>query len=62
MIVSNSRKEVDFNYYCKLCEHKELPETVEPCQECMRYPTNEHSKRPVNFIPKGGNKNDQKTF
>ena len=27
--------EVDFNTYCKLCKHKDVLETDDPCNECL---------------------------
>ena len=44
-------KEVYFNQYCNICKNKDLPGDEEPCNECLDYPTNEYSHKPVNYIP-----------
>jgi hypothetical protein len=45
-------KFVDFKKYCALCEHKEKKDWEDPCNECMDYPVNEHTRKPVNFTEK----------
>ena len=42
-------KEVDFATYCPTCEHKDLPDVKDPCNECLSYPSNLHSKKPVKW-------------
>jgi hypothetical protein len=42
-------KEVYFNQYCPKCKHKDVPETEDPCNECLTEPTNEYSHKPVRF-------------
>ena len=44
--------EVDYFTYCKTCQHKDVPETEEPCNECLEKPTNEHSVKPVMYEEK----------
>ena len=45
-------KEVYFHQYCKSCEHKNLPDTDDICDECLSEPTNLHSHKPVNYKEK----------
>lgn len=40
-------KEVRFDEYCKDCEHYELEETEDPCNECLNEPCNINSHKPV---------------
>lgn len=40
---------VDFEHYCKLCKHKDVLDTDEPCTECLEYGGNTESDRPVLF-------------
>lgn len=42
-------KEVYFNQYCPKCKHKDVPETEDPCNECLTETTNEYSHKPVGF-------------
>ena len=44
-------KEVYFNEYCKICKSADVPGDEEPCNECLEYPTNEYSHKPVNYKP-----------
>lgn len=43
--------EVDFNTYCKLCKHKDVLETDDPCNECLEQFWNWNTSKPVNYIP-----------
>lgn len=45
-------KIVEFEKYCRLCENNGLPETEDPCNECLTYPTNKNSHKPVNYKEK----------
>lgn len=49
MAIVNDNKEVYYNMYCPICKHKDLPDSEDPCDECLMYPVNTHSHRPVNF-------------
>lgn len=42
-------KEVYFNEYCKICKYKSTKESDEPCAECLTYPTNTYSHKPINY-------------
>jgi len=49
-------KEVYFDVYCQYCVHHEIKEmnTDEPawytCSECLSYPSQQHSHKPLNFV------------
>lgn len=44
---------VDFKTYCATCKHeKEKEETFETCAECLEYPVNANSVKPVNWEAK----------
>lgn len=45
-------KEVYFDHYCPLCKHEDLPETEDPCDDCLNYPSNVYSHKPIYFEPK----------
>lgn len=45
-------KEVYFGEYCKKCKHNALKEEEEPCDECLRYPVNQYSHKPVKYEEK----------
>ena len=45
-------KEVRFDQYCKKCEHKNLKETLDPCNECLEHEMNYDSKKPIHFKEK----------
>ena len=42
-------KIVEFNEYCKQCKYRDLPETEDPCYDCLADPTNTFSHRPTMF-------------
>lgn len=42
-------KEVYFNQYCSSCIHKDVDEKDDPCDECLTYPSNENSHKPINY-------------
>ena len=47
-------KEVDFGDYCKTCKHAKTPEAEDPCNECLEYPMNVYSHKPVNWKAEKG--------
>lgn len=47
--MGNNTKEVYFNYFCQRCVNAPRKETEEPCNECLSYPWNMDSHKPVNF-------------
>lgn len=42
-------KEVYFHENCKLCKHKDVKESDEPCRECLDNPINSYSHVPIKF-------------
>lgn len=53
-IAPNEEKEVDFNKYCPLCKYKDINPDDEgsPCSNCLDYPTNQYSHKPIEFKEK----------
>ena len=49
-------KEVYFGEYCKTCKYETLEESKDPCCECLTYPINLYSHKPVNWKEKDGRK------
>lgn len=45
-------KIVDFEKYCKTCEHRDLKESDDPCFDCLDEPTNLNSNKPVYYKEK----------
>lgn len=45
-------KEVDFHTYCKTCKYKDVDIDDDPCNECLEYPINFHSYKPVKYEEK----------
>lgn len=45
-------KFVEFDKYCERCEHYDKKMHEDPCDECLNNPTNEWSRKPVNFQEK----------
>ena len=37
---------------CRYCRYSECPESAEPCSDCLEYPANVDSRRPVHFEAK----------
>lgn len=50
--MENKQKIVDFHKWCKSCKHEKKPEYEDPCNECLDYPVNEDSTKPVNWEEK----------
>ena len=48
-----NEKEVLYSEYCSKCAHKKVKETEDPCNECLTYPSNIDSHKPLKF-EKGG--------
>ena len=46
------QEEVYFDEYCKKCEHKDLKETLDPCNACLAQCWNEGSHKPVYYKEK----------
>lgn len=45
-------KEVYYYEYCKVCKHRQVKNTDEPCDECLSEPLNLNTHRPVKFEKK----------
>ena len=45
----NREKIVHFNEYCEGCKYRDLPETEDPCYDCLNEPVNVWSHRPTEF-------------
>lgn len=52
-----TKKEVYFFQYCPKCKHYAEDEGEDPCNECLTYPSNEDSHKPINYEEAGGKKN-----
>lgn len=50
--MEDSYKEVYFDQYCKTCKHENLPETDNPCDECLQETVNVYSHKPVKWEEK----------
>ena len=46
---ADNMKEVYFNEYCMTCVYKDLPESEDPCDECLEYPGQQYSHKPINY-------------
>ena len=42
-------KEVYFDKYCGTCEFNKTSADDDPCAECLCYPANAYSHKPVNY-------------
>ena len=42
-------KEVRFDLYCYKCKFHLTKEEDEPCRDCLNYPSNSHSKKPLRY-------------
>ena len=40
---------VDYQKYCPTCEHYEVKETEDPCNDCLTYPANDDSRKPTMY-------------
>lgn len=50
--MDHEEKIVDYYTWCQKCKHQNLDETKEPCNECLSYPTNLNSTKPIKFTSK----------
>lgn len=44
-------KIVHFNEYCETCRYKDLPESEDPCFDCLAEPVNVYSHKPTEWKP-----------
>lgn len=54
MEIESDYKEVYFHEYCKTCRHEKTPESEMPCNECLDYPVNLYSHKPIRWKGKDG--------
>lgn len=47
-----AEKEVYFDEYCKTCKYENLAEEEDPCYDCLQYPSNEDSHKPIRWKSK----------
>ena len=40
---------VEYEKYCKTCEHAGTDETKDPCNDCLTYPVNDDSRKPIHY-------------
>lgn len=50
--MEDNYKEVYFDQYCKTCKYENLPETDDPCDECLQETVNVYSHKPVKWKEK----------
>jgi hypothetical protein len=51
-MIEDVTKEVYFHEYCPTCKHKKKRAAEDPCNECLTYPSNINSHKPVNWEAK----------
>lgn len=49
----NPKKEVRYDLYCSRCEHKDLEDFKDPCNDCLEEFTNDGTDKPRYFEEKG---------
>lgn len=54
MSLTDGLKEVYFDRYCKTCQHKDVNDGEDPCDECLNEAVNSYSHKPVNYKEKDG--------
>lgn len=52
VVIDNDYKEVYFWEYCKTCKYEKTPENEMPCNDCLEYPANLYTHKPVNWKEK----------
>ena len=40
---------VEFDQYCKTCQHEKLAESDSPCDECLEHPVNWETNKPFRY-------------
>lgn len=43
-------KEVYFYKYCSKCKNSDIPETEDPCNECLLESSREESRKPIKYV------------
>lgn len=52
---SEGQKFVNYRLYCPKCKSYSVPQDEEPCNECLTYPVNDNSEKPINYKEKEAN-------
>ena len=47
--MEDNMMEVAFDIICKLCKFKDVPETNDPCNECLDTGWRESTRKPIMF-------------
>lgn len=50
--MEGDEKIVNFNEYCATCKYRDLPETEDPCFDCLAEPVNIDSHKPTEWKPR----------
>ncbi len=50
--MANAKKEVFFEIYCPKCKNENTDESKDPCNDCLGYPYNIDSHKPIHFKEK----------
>lgn len=45
-------REVRFDIWCSTCKNEKAPEDEDPCYECLNYPVNQYSEKPIKWEEK----------
>lgn len=43
-------KLIEFQDFCYRCEHLDIPDTEDPCNECLTYQARYQNSFPLNFV------------
>ncbi len=50
--MENNYKEVLYHKYCRNCEHWDILDGDDPCDECLDNPVNLYSHKPIHYKEK----------
>ena len=51
-------KLIEFQDFCYRCEHLDIPDTEDPCNECLTYQARYQNSFPLNFVEAEVKKNN----
>lgn len=54
----NESKEVRFDIWCQSCQYESTDESTEPCTDCLNYPYNIDSTKPVKWKEKNNDRHE----
>ena len=49
---NENMKIVEFDKYCKTCQHGKKKESEDPCYECLAEPARQYSHKPLKYEEK----------